>query len=152
MTPMCEYSYIRDIRIHSHIRIIFMPRIAGVNIPDKKQIEIALTYIYGIDRSLSREILQKTGIEPNLRASQLTPEQVNKLKEEIEKGYKIEGDLRRELRDNIKRLKEIGTWRGLRHIRGLPVRGQTTRVNSRTVRGNVRRTMGSGKKPPPSPK
>ena len=129
-----------------------MPRIAGVNIPEEKPIEIALTYIYGIGRSLSKEILEKTKIEPQKRASQLTAQEVNKLKEVIEQNYKIEGDLRREIRDNIKRLKEIGTWRGLRHIKGLPVRGQTTRINSRTVRGNVRRTMGSGRKPPPAPK
>ena len=129
-----------------------MPRIAGVNIPEEKPIEIALTYIYGIGRSLSKEILEKTKIEPQKRASQLTAQEVNKLKEVIEQNYKIEGDLRREIRDNIKRLKEIGTWRGLRHIKGLPVRGQTTRIDSRTVRGNVRRTMGSGRKPPPAPK
>jgi small subunit ribosomal protein S13 len=129
-----------------------MPRIAGVNIPENKQIEIALTYIYGIGRSLSREILQKANVDFQKRASELSPEEVNKLKEIIEKNYKIEGDLRREIKDNIKRLKEISSWRGFRHIKGLPVRGQTTRVNSRTVRGNVRRTMGSGRKPPPAPK
>lgn len=129
-----------------------MPRIAGVNIPEKKQIETALTYIYGIGRSLSGKILAKTKVDPQKRAGQLTPQELKRLKEEIEKNYKIEGELRREIKDNIKRLKEIGSWRGMRHARGLPVRGQTTRVNSRTVRGNVRRTMGSGRKPPPAPK
>lgn len=128
-----------------------MPRIAGVNIPDNKHIEVSLAYIYGIGRSLSRQILQKTNIDPQKKAGQLTVDEVNKLKDFIETNFKIEGDLRREIRDNIKRLKEIGTWRGSRHTKGLPVRGQTTRTNSRTVRGNVRKTMGSGRKPPPAP-
>lgn len=129
-----------------------MPRIAGVNIPDNKQIEISLTYIYGIGRSLSGQILKKAGIDPQKKASELGPEEINKLREIIEKDYKIEGELRRNIMANIKRLKDIRTWRGLRHISGLPVRGQTTRVNSRTVRGNVRKTVGSGRKPPPAPK
>ena len=129
-----------------------MPRIAGVNIPEQKQIQIALTYIYGIGFSLSRKILAEAGIDPFKKASQLTTEEVNKLKEIIEKNYKIEGELRREIITNIKRLKDIGCWRGLRHIKGLPVRGQRTRTNTRTVRGNVRKTVGSGKKPPPAPK
>lgn len=128
-----------------------MPRIAGVNIPENKQIEAALGYIYGIGRSLSRKILAQTGINPRTRASQLSAAQINKLKEVIEKTYKIEGDLRREQMMNIKRLKDIGTWRGIRHIKGLPVRGQRTRTNTRTVRGNVRKTVGSGHKPPPEP-
>ena len=128
-----------------------MPRIAGVNIPEKKQIEIALTYIYGIGRSLSRKILAEAGIESHLRASELNVEQVNKLKDIIEKKYKIEGGLRREIMTNIKRLKDIGCWRGVRHIKGLPVRGQRTRTNTRTIRGNVRKTVGSGRKPPPEP-
>ncbi|RLC35155.1 MAG: 30S ribosomal protein S13 [Candidatus Nealsonbacteria bacterium] len=128
-----------------------MPRIAGVNIPEQKQIETALTYIYGIGRSLSREILAETKIDPHTRASKLTPDEVNRLRETIEKKYKIEGDLRRQKMMSIKRLKDIGSWRGLRHIKGLPVRGQRTRTNTRTVRGNVRKTVGSGKKPPPEP-
>lgn len=122
-----------------------MARIAGVNIPDNKRIEIALTYIYGIGRSLSNEFLKKTGINSDLRASKLTPEQINQLREVIEKR-KIEGELRRETMLNIKRLKDINSWRGSRHIKGLPARGQTTRTNNRTVRGNTRKTMFSGKR------
>ena len=95
----------------------YMPRIAGINIPEDKQIKTALTYIYGIGLSLARKILNEAGVEPQLRASQLTPEQVNKLKEIIEKEYKIEGELRREVMMNIKRLKDIGSWRGSRHIK-----------------------------------
>lgn len=129
-----------------------MPRIAGVNIPENKQIEIALTYIFGMGRSLSRQILKKAGIDSSRRASELTAEEVNIIREIIEKQYKTEGALRREIMLNIKRLKDINSWRGIRHIKGLPVRGQTTRINSRTVRGNVRKTVGSGKKPPPAPK
>jgi len=124
-----------------------MARIAGINIPDKKRIEIALTYIYGIGRSLSKRILQEAGIDPGIRAEKLSEEQLSKLRGAIEGGkFKIEGDLRREKMMNIKRLKEIGSYRGIRHIKGLPVRGQQTRTNTRTVRGNVRRTMGSGKR------
>lgn len=129
-----------------------MPRIAGVNIPEKKQIEIALTYIYGIGNSLSKKILTESNIDSQKRASQLTAQEVNRLKEIIEKKYKIEGELRRELLLNIKRLKDIGCWRGIRHIKGLPVRGQRTKTNTRTVRGNVRKTVGSGKRPPLSSK
>jgi small subunit ribosomal protein S13 len=129
-----------------------MPRIVGVNIPEQKPIEIALTYIFGIGRSLSRKILAETGIETTRRASELTPEELGRLKEVIEKKYKVEGELKRGLMINIKRLKDIGSFRGIRHLKGLPVRGQTTRTNSRTVRGNVRKTVGSGRKPPPSPK
>ena len=125
-----------------------MPRIAGVNIPEDKQIETALTYIYGIGRSLSRKILAETGVSPQKLASQLSPEEINKLREMIEKNYKIEGELRRERMMAIKRLKDIGCWRGIRHIKGLPVRGQRTRTNTRTIRGNVRKTVGSGRKPP----
>ena len=129
-----------------------MPRIAGVHIPENKQIETALTYIYGIGRSLSRKILRKAKINPYQRAGDLKPKEIMTLKEIIEKNFKIEGELKREVLMNIKRLKEIKCWRGLRHIKGLPVRGQRTRVNSRTVRGNVRRTVGSGRKKPPAPK
>lgn len=125
-----------------------MPRIAGVNIPENKQIEIALAYIYGIGRSLSRKILTAVKINPQTLASKLTPEEVGRLKDAIEKNYKIEGDLRREKMMAIKRLKDIGSWRGLRHIKGLPVRGQRTSTNTRTIRGNVRKTVGSGRKPP----
>jgi small subunit ribosomal protein S13 len=128
-----------------------MPRIAGVNIPEKKPIEISLTYIYGIGLSLARKILAQVGIDPKKKANQLTAQELNVLKETIEKNYKVEGDLKREKLMRIKFLKDIGCWRGLRHLKGLPVRGQTTRRNSRTIRGNVRRTVTSGRRPPPSP-
>jgi small subunit ribosomal protein S13 len=128
-----------------------MPRIAGVNIPEKKPIMIALTYIYGIGLPLAQKILTETGISPQKKASELTTDEVNKLKEIIEKKLKVEGELRREIMMNIKRLKDIACWRGIRHIKGLPVRGQRTRTNTRTVRGNVRKTVGSGRKPPPTP-
>ena len=124
-----------------------MPRIAGINLPNKR-IEIALTYIFGIGRSLSNKILTMAKIEPNKRSSELTEAEVNKLREIIEKQYKVEGDLKREILSNIKRLKEISSYRGIRHIKHLPVRGQRTRTNTRTVRGNIRRTMGSGRRPP----
>jgi small subunit ribosomal protein S13 len=128
-----------------------MPRIAGVNIPENKRIEISLTYIYGIGRPLSKKILDELKIDINKKASDLSPKEVNDLKDFIEKKYKIEGDLRRQIMINVKRLKDIGAWRGLRHIKGLPVRGQRTKTNNRTVRGNVRKTMGSGRKPPAAP-
>jgi small subunit ribosomal protein S13 len=123
-----------------------MPRIAGINIPDNKRIEISLTYIYGIGRSLSHKILKTVGIEKELRTKDLNSDQVSKLKEEIEKKYRVEGELRHEVVSNIKRLREIGSYRGSRHAKGLPVRGQQTKTNSRTVRGNVRRTTSSGKR------
>ena len=123
-----------------------MPRIAGVNIPENKQIEVALTYIFGIGRSLSKRILEEAKIESEKKASELTSQEVSNLKDIIEKNYKIEGELKRERMMNIKRLKDIGSWRGLRHIKGLPVRGQRTKTNTRTIRGNVRKTMGSGRK------
>lgn len=128
-----------------------MPRIAGVTIPENKRIEIALTYIYGVGRSLSKEILEQTKIDFNKKAKDLTADEINILKDAIEKTHKIEGDLRRQNMINIKRLKDIGTWRGWRHIKKLPVRGQRTKTNTRTVRGNVRKTMGSGRKPSASP-
>ncbi len=123
-----------------------MPRIAGVNIPENKRIVIALTYIYGIGNSLSGKILQEVKIDPSIRTNQLTNDQVNKLREKVEKEYRVEGELRQEKMMNIKRLKDIGCYRGVRHIRGLPVRGQRSKTNTRTARGNVRRTMGSGRK------
>lgn len=128
-----------------------MPRIAGVTIPENKRIAIAITYIYGVGNSLSKKILSVTKIDPNKKAKDLTPEEVNALKDTIEKMTKIEGDLRRQVMINIKRLKDIGAWRGLRHAKRLPVRGQRTKTNTRTVRGNVRKTMGSGRKPAASP-
>lgn len=129
-----------------------MLRIAGVSIPDQKQISISLTYIYGIGLSLAKKILKEAGIDFSRKAKDLTSEELDRLKNIVEKKYKIEGELRREVMMNIKRLKEISSWRGLRHQKGLPVRGQTTRHNSRTVRGNVRRTVSSGRRKPPPPK
>lgn len=123
-----------------------MPRIAGVNIPDNKRIEIALTYVYGIGRTLSNKILSQAKVDPNVRANKLSAEEVNRLREIIEKTLKVEGELRRERMMNVKRLRDIGSYRGTRHAKGLPVRGQRTKTNTRTVRGNVRKTMGSGRK------
>ena len=123
-----------------------MARIAGVNIPNEKRIEAALPYIYGIGLALSKDILVATKISPDTRTKDLTEEDLNKLRDFIEKNYKIEGTLRQQIILNIKRLKEIGSYRGTRHIRGLPVRGQRTRTNSRTRHGNVRKTAGSGRK------
>jgi len=128
-----------------------MPRIAGVSIPEDKQILIALTYIYGVGLPLAQRILNEAKINPTRKAKELTPDEINLLKEIIEKKYKVEGELRREVMMNIKRLKDTGSWRGIRHIKGLPVRGQRTRTNTRTVRGNVRKTVSSGRKPPPAP-
>lgn len=122
-------------------------RIAGVVLPQNKRIEIALTYIYGIGRSLANKILKQANIKPDTRTFNLSEKEVNTLREIIEKGHKVEGELRRDTLMNIKRLKEISCYRGIRHTRGLPVRGQRTKTNNRTVRGNVRRTMGSGRKP-----
>lgn len=122
-------------------------RIAGVTLPQNKRIEIALTYIYGIGLMTSKKILKETKIDINKRAQDLSEEEVNKLRDVIEKQFSVEGELKREILMNIKRLKEIGSYRGSRHSHGLPVRGQRTKTNSRTVRGNVRRTMGSGRKP-----
>ncbi len=124
-----------------------MVRVANVNIPDNKRVEIALTYIYGIGRSLSKKILKATGIDFDLRAKDLTDQQIKAIQDEIQKrGILIEDELRRKIAEDIKRLKEIGCYRGIRHIKRLPVRGQRTKTNSRTVRGNVRRTMTSGKR------
>lgn len=124
-----------------------MPRIAGVNIPENKQIGIGLSYIYGIGPALSKKVLALAQIDSSRRASELNQEEISRLKDIIEKNYKIEGELRREIMMNIKRLKDINCWRGVRHIKGLPVRGQRTKTNNRTVRGNVRKTVGSGRKP-----
>ena len=126
-------------------------RIAGIAIPDKKRAEIALTYIFGVGLAASRKILAAARVDTNKRAEALTQEEINRLREILEKNYRIEGDLRREVMMNVRRLKDIGTFRGLRHMRGLPVRGQRTKTNSRTRRGNVRKTMGSGRKTAASP-
>jgi small subunit ribosomal protein S13 len=122
-----------------------MARIKGVEIPKNKRVEIALTYIYGIGLKTSQTILEKAKIDPNTRVSDLAEAEVNLIRELIEKSYSVEGDLKREVNQNIKRLKEEGTYRGLRHKAGLPARGQRTKTNARTKRGK-KITMGSGKK------
>ena len=121
-------------------------RISGINLPDQKQIVIALTSVYGIGRPLSKKILSQLKIAEQTKARDLTPGEEQKLREYIEKGVKVEGELKREISAHIKHLKDIGTYRGTRHMKGLPARGQRTKTNSRTVRGNVRRTAGSGRK------
>ncbi len=121
-------------------------RIAGVNLPNNKRVEIAITYIYGIGRSLAGKILADLKIDPNIRVNNLSDDQANALRVKIEKNFPVEGELRREVVSNIKRLKDIKCYRGNRHAKNLPVRGQRTKTNNRTVRGNVRRTTGSGRK------
>jgi small subunit ribosomal protein S13 len=122
-----------------------MARIAGVDLPREKRVEIALTYIYGIGRPTSQKILAATGVNPDTRVRDLTEEEVSKLRDYIDKNLKVEGDLRREVSLNIKRLMEIGCYRGIRHRRGLPVRGQRTKTNARTRKG-PRRTVANKKK------
>ena len=122
-----------------------MARIAGVDIPNQKRVEIALTYIYGIGRSSAIEILAKTGINPDTRAKDLTEEEVAKLRDVIENEYTVEGDLRRDTAMNIKRLVEINCYRGIRHRKGLPVRGQRTKTNARTRKGPAK-TIANKKK------
>ncbi len=123
-----------------------MPRISGINIPDNKAIEYSLPYIFGIGLSGARIILASAKISLKKKAKDLTAEEVNKIQTIIDRSYRVEGDLRREISGNVKRLKEIGAWRGSRHARRLPIHGRT-KTNSRTIRGNVRKTMGSGRKP-----
>ena len=123
-----------------------MVRIAGVNIPDEKKVEIALSTIYGIGRPQARVILRRTNVSDTKRAKELTSEEIAKLRGIIEKEFIVEGSLRRAILMNVKRLRDIGAYRGMRHSRSLPVRGQRTKTNSRTRRGNVRKTMGSGKR------
>ena len=122
-----------------------MARIAGVDLPKEKIVEIGLTYIYGIGISSSRKILEKTGINPDTRVKDLTDEQVNDIRKAIDEDYKVEGDLRREVALNIKRLTEIGCYRGLRHRKGLPVRGQRTKTHARTRKGR-RKLVSKSKK------
>ncbi len=122
-----------------------MARIAGVDIPNNKRVEIALTYIYGIGRKSANDILAKTGINPDTRAKDLTEEEVAKLRDEIENSYNVEGDLRREVALNIKRLVEVNCYRGIRHRKGLPVRGQRTKTNARTRKGPAK-TIANKKK------
>jgi small subunit ribosomal protein S13 len=122
-----------------------MARILGVDIPKDKRVEISLTYLFGIGRSLSNKILTDLGINPDTKVKDLTEEEVNRIRTTVEKTYKVEGDLRREINMNIKRLIEIGSYKGLRHRRGLPVRGQRTKTNARTKRGH-RKTMAGKRK------
>ena len=123
-----------------------MARIAGVDLPKGKRIEIALTYIYGIGRSMSQKILTEAGVDWNLKSDQLTEGQVTGIRRIIDEKYKVEGDLRREVSMNIKRLMDLGVYRGLRHRKGLPVRGQRTSTNARTRKGPRRSVMGKKKK------
>jgi small subunit ribosomal protein S13 len=123
-----------------------MARIAGVDLPRDKRVEIGLTYIYGIGRSLSGEILERAGVDPDTRVNELAESEVARLREIIDRGYKVEGDLRREVQTNIKRLIEIGCYRGMRHRQGLPVRGQRTRTNARTRKGPRKTVPGRGRR------
>jgi len=123
-----------------------MPRIAGVDIPKNKQIWVSLQYIYGIGPTLSRRILAQTGVNAETKAGDLSEGEVNRLREVIDRGYKVEGELRKEVDLNIGRLIEIGSYRGIRHRHGLPVRGQRTRTNARTRRGSRKTVAGRGKR------
>jgi len=112
-----------------------MPRIAGVDIPANKRLQIGLTYIYGIGKNISKKILEEADVDPNIKSQELTEQEVAKIREVIEKQYVVEGDLRRDVQNNIKRLIEIGCYRGIRHRQGLPLRGQKTQSNARTRKG-----------------
>ena len=121
-----------------------MARIAGVDLPREKRVEIGLTYLFGIGRTLSNKILETTGIDPNTRVKDLSEDQISKIRDCIENNYQVEGDLRREITQNIKRMMEIGSYKGIRHRKGLPVRGQSTKSNARTRKG-PKRTVSRGK-------
>ncbi len=121
-------------------------RLFGITIPDEKKVEIGLSYVYGVGKNRALEIVDHAKIDRKKRVKELSPEDVNNIKEYIEKHFKIEGELRQIIRGNIARLKDIQAYRGSRHARKLPVRGQRTKTNSRTVRGNIRKTAGSGKR------
>ncbi len=121
-------------------------RIIGVNIPDNKKVTVALTYLYGVGRTRAERIVAETKIDAKKLAKELTADDINKIQSAIEKSFKIEGELRQVIKHNIARMKEIKAYRGIRHLRRLPVRGQRTKTNSRTIRGNVRKTAGSGKR------
>ena len=123
-----------------------MARIAGVDIPKDKRVEIALRYIFGIGPTLSRRILEQTGISPDIKVRDLTDDEVNRIREVIDKGYMVEGTLRKEINFNIKRFIDIGSYRGIRHRRGLPVHGQRTKTNARTKRGARRTVAGRGRR------
>jgi len=121
-------------------------RIFGVNIPDNKRIEVSLTYLYGVGQSVSKKALAAAKIDVNKHAKDLTADEILRIQNFLEKSFPVEGELRQLIKRNINRLKELQTYRGMRHMRRLPARGQRTRTNSRTVRGNVRKTAGSGKR------
>lgn len=121
-------------------------RIAGVTLPQEKRVVVGLTYVFGVGDSTAKKVLKQAGVDENIRVKNLTEDQVNTLRTLLEKNYRLEGDLRRTVLTNIKRLKEIGSYRGSRHSKHLPVRGQRTKTNSRTVRGNMRRTQTSGRR------
>jgi small subunit ribosomal protein S13 len=123
-----------------------MARIAGVDLPREKRVEIGLTYIYGIGRATSQKLLKETNVSPDTRVKDLKEDEVVRLREAIERGLRVEGDLRREVSMSIKRLMDIGCYRGLRHRRGLPVRGQRTRTNARTRKGRKKQTVGAKRK------
>ncbi len=123
-----------------------MARIAGVDLPRDKRVEVSLTYIYGIGRSTSTDILQQAGVDPNTRVKDLAEDEIARLREVIARNYQVEGDLRREVGMNIKRLMEIGCYRGLRHRRGLPVHGQRTKTNARTRKGPKKTVAGRGRR------
>ncbi len=123
-----------------------MARIAGVTIPNDKRVVIALLYIHGVGQTTAARVLKQAKVSEDIRVKDLTEDQVNEIRTILEKNYRMEGDLRREVLGNIKRLKDIGAYRGIRHMKRLTVRGQRTKTNSRTVRGNTRKTMGSGKR------
>ncbi len=123
-----------------------MARIAGVSLPSQKRVIIALEYIYGIGPKRAKEVLERAKVSGDIRVKDLTPDQENAIRVLVEKEYRVEGELRREILSHIKRLKDIGSYRGSRHMRKLPARGQRTKSNSRTVRGNVRKTAGSGRR------
>ncbi len=123
-----------------------MPRIAGINIPENKNIEISLCSIYGIGRSRALSILKATQINPHKHTADLSADEIGRIRDYIEKNFRVEGELKQERLTNIKLLRDIGAYRGIRHAKRLPVRGQRTKTNSRTIRGNVRKTVGSGKR------
>lgn len=129
-----------------------MTRISGINIPDNKQVEYSLPYIFGIGHTLSKKILADAKIDPTKRTKELTSDEVKRIQEYIEKNYKIEGELRREIKKNITRLVNVASYRGSRHTRHLPAHGQRTKTNARTVRGRKKITVGSGRKKAASPK
>ena len=121
-------------------------RLFGISIPDEKRIDVSLTYLYGIGKTRAQKLITEIKLDPAKKAKDLTPEEVNNIKDYIDKTFKIEGELRQIIRSNIARLKETESYRGMRHSRKLPARGQRTKTNSRTVRGNIRKTAGSGKR------